>query len=140
MDGILYLLLIASLHEKVIKRWINLTKCLFKEMVEEKGDESINNLPNKKREHEQVLKNQYKDSKLYGGIDAIRPNQSFMEKNKLEAQTLFERKNAIISEMSINIVYVNYLSSLNCNNIIYFICSLYQLIYISFSLINSFNL
>ena len=106
MDGILYLLLIV-LYEKLINRGIILTKFRLKEMVEEKEDECINNLPNKKREHEEGLKNPFKDSKLSGGIDVIKPNQTFEEENKLEAQKLFERKNAKKkSEMSISITYI----------------------------------
>ena len=91
VDGILYLLLMV-LYEKLINRWIILTKCPFKEMKEHNGDESINNLPNERSKDEQVLNNPCKESKPSGWVDVIRPNHSFMEENKLEAEKILGRK------------------------------------------------
>ena len=91
LAGILYLLPMV-LYEKLINRWIILTKCPFKETIEYNGDESINNSPSERSKDEQFLKNRCKESKPSGRVDVIRPNLTFMEENKLEANKLLERK------------------------------------------------
>ena len=91
MAGIVYLTLMA-IYEVFINRWIILTKIPANEIADQEGEKSKNNLPEDQSEAKKDLKNHSKETKPSGGVDAFRPNLTFMVESKPEAEKYFERK------------------------------------------------
>ena len=81
-----------AIYEIFINRWIILTKIPANEITDHEEDQIKNSLSEEQNENKKDLKNHSNEKKPSGGVDAFRPNLTFMVESKPAAEKYFERR------------------------------------------------